>query len=734
MRVAAEDDMSKMTFSHPAKKWHEALPIGDGKTAVMVYGKRGGEKLDFNDATLWSGYPKDHDNAAAKDALPRAREAAFAGKYAQANAIVQGEMFGDYTEAYMPLASVKMSISGDRSQKYRRTLDLDNGEVVIEDGGVRRVAYVSAKYGVAVYSIKGKDLKVRISAASKLKFKRGARGGVFFVCGNAPDVALPNYLRTKLFPIRYNEGKAMAFALAVKAQSDGSVSVSPRGVTVSGATYVDLIARTETGFRGYDKMPLTSRKEIAERAVQALQKPFDVAAIEAEHNAEFAATMNRQRLDVAEITDGADEIYAQARSGNADAQAVQLLYEYAKYLMLSGSRDGQPLNLQGQWNNSVRPPWSSNLTTNINFEMNYWAASACRLDESLRPFHAAAREIAERGKRTAKVNFGADGFCCNHNVDIWRNTSPVQGDPEYMYSPLCGAWIACEAFSHGLTSGGGEGADVIEGAARFCLDYLAEREGVLTVCPSVSPETKFDCGGGRSAVGVGSAFELSVVRQTLTYCASATADMSLKSRCEQALQKLAPLEIKGGKLCEWSGGFDSAEKGHRHFSPLWGVYPGHVVERGSAEFDAAKALFDFRRANSSPGIGWSAAWAICLAGRFCDGAAADREISSFTSRSLLPNFFGFHPPCYFQIDGNLGFAAGINETLVTSDGGVLTLLPALPKILPSGRMRGLAVNGAHISFAWNEGKIIEFRSDKPVKVRRDNIAQGAKLINAEIAE
>ena len=380
MRVAAEDDMSKMTFSHPAKKWakkwHEALPIGDGKTAVMVYGKRGGEKLDFNDATLWSGYPKDHDNAAARDALPRAREAAFAGKYAQANAIVQGEMFGDYAEAFMPLASVKMSISGDRSQKYRRTLDLDNGEVVVEDGGTRRVAYVSAKDGVAVYSIKGKDLKVSISAASELKFKRGARGGVFFVCGNAPDVALPNYLRTKLFPIRYNEGKAMAFALAVKVQSDGSVSVSPRGITVSKATYVDLIMRTETGFRGYDQMPQTSRKEIAERAVNALQKSFDANAVRAEHNAEFSEMMNRQRLDVAEITDGADEIYARARSGNADAQAVQLLYEYAKYLMLSGSRNGQPLNLQGQWNNSVRPPWSSNLTTNINFEINYCAASA----------------------------------------------------------------------------------------------------------------------------------------------------------------------------------------------------------------------------------------------------------------------------------------------------------------------------------------------------------------------
>ena len=62
------------------------------------------------------------------------------------------------------------------------------------------------------------------------------------------------------------------------------------------------------------------------------------------------------------------------------------------------------------------------------------------------------------------------------------------------------------------------------------------------------------------------------------------------------------------------------------------------------------------------------------------------------------------------------------------------MLPALPEILPAGKMSGLAVNGVHISFAWKDGKVTEFEADKPVKVRRDNIAHGAKLINAEIAE
>ncbi|WP_052149335.1 hypothetical protein [Sphingomonas sp. Ant20] len=38
-----------------------------------------------------------------------------------------------------------------------------------------------------------------------------------------------------------------------------------------------------------------------------------------------------------------------------------------------------PANLQGVWNAAVRPPWSSNYTTNINLQMNYWLAESCNL-------------------------------------------------------------------------------------------------------------------------------------------------------------------------------------------------------------------------------------------------------------------------------------------------------------------------------------------------------------------
>ena len=725
--------MSEMYFTSPARRWKEAMPIGNGKIAVMVRGGARRERLDINDATLWSGYPRVHDNDKAKEALPKVRELIKAGEFKRAEEVVQAQMDGDYSQAYMPLGSLFIKISRGAKAGYRRALNIEEGVVTVRSGEVTRTAFVSHSDGVAVYSIAcSKSIEVKLTAKTPLRRERADEDGVFLLCGRAPDVALPNYLRGELFPIRYDEKKAMAFALAVIAQSDGKVSYRADGIRVNNASFVHFYFLTHTGFKDYKSMPESDAMAVAKECADLLKsKSLNYSDIYNRHISDFSSIMRRQQVQVADIDECAENIYSHARRGEADAKVVQLLYDFGKYLMLSGSRSSQPLNLQGQWNNSVRPPWSSNLTTNINFEMNYWAASACRLNECLRPFYKAIEELAERGECTARTNFGMSGSCCNHNVDIWRTTSPVKGDPQYMYSPLCGAWIACEAYRHAKITGE-DLTPVMEKFALFILDYLVELDGVLTVMPSVSPETKFACEGGASSVGVGSAFELTIVRQTLTYCGECSKDKTLKKRIEAALRMLAPLECGAIGLSEWSGGFDSVEKGHRHFSPLVGIYPFECIKRGEREFDAAHELFSHRLKNSSPGIGWSAAWAMCLAGRFCDTSAAERAFFGFTSRSVLPNFFAFHPPVYFQIDGNLGFPAAINETLVTCDNGTLTMLPALLKVMPNGKVHSLAVGGALLDFEWKDGQIVFLKANKPVRVRSLNLSPSVVLQNAEV--
>ena len=108
--------------------------------------------------------------------------------------------------------------------------------------------------------------------------------------------------------------------------------------------------------------------------------------------------------------------------------------------------------------------------------MNYWSLTKSGLDDCAEPFFRFVYEVVQSGKKTAKVNYGCGGSSCNHNVDIWRKTTPVKGNPCYMYAPLCGAWLANEVFSHykngKLLEYKEQIEEIVTQTAQFCNDYL----------------------------------------------------------------------------------------------------------------------------------------------------------------------------------------------------------------------------------------------------------------------
>jgi len=68
--------------------------------------------------------------------------------------------------------------------------------------------------------------------------------------------------------------------------------------------------------------------------------------------------------------------------GAVDNDFEALLFQYGRYLLISSSRPGGlPANLQGIWNDELKPAWYSQFTTNINIEMNYWLAEPTGLAE-----------------------------------------------------------------------------------------------------------------------------------------------------------------------------------------------------------------------------------------------------------------------------------------------------------------------------------------------------------------
>ena len=109
---------------NPLRSGPKPCPSATAGSARWVFGGVTSERLQLNEATLWSGAPRDWNNPGARAALPQVRAAALAGDYAKATELSK-QMQGLYSEAYMPLADLKLSFWGfEDATGYERTLDL----------------------------------------------------------------------------------------------------------------------------------------------------------------------------------------------------------------------------------------------------------------------------------------------------------------------------------------------------------------------------------------------------------------------------------------------------------------------------------------------------------------------------------------------------------------------------------------------------------------------------------
>ena len=129
---AARDPKTLVWYAHPADKWENALPLGNGRLGAMVFGRTDEEEIQLNEETLWSGGPYSTTVRGGYEALPEIRRLIFDGQLIRAHRLFGRHLMGHPVEQqkYQSLGSLvlKLEGSGDVSD-YRHELDLDTAVV-----------------------------------------------------------------------------------------------------------------------------------------------------------------------------------------------------------------------------------------------------------------------------------------------------------------------------------------------------------------------------------------------------------------------------------------------------------------------------------------------------------------------------------------------------------------------------------------------------------------------------
>ena len=726
-------------YDSPAQVWEEALPVGNGRLGAMVFGRFSEERIQLNEETYWSGGPYSTVVEGGHEKLPEIQRLLFEGKPLEAHKLFGRYLMGYPVEQqkYQSLANLHLFFPDEEEEDlsgYKRWLDLETGITCVEytkEGIMYRREVLSSAPDQVIL------VHITASKPGSISFRAELRGcrnqahsnyatDYFRMDGAGKDGLMVNGKSADYMGV---EG-ALRYRAQLKAiPKGGTMKVNDAELVIKNADEVTLCFVAATNFVNYKDVSADPVRRVDKYLSDIQGKSFQEMAEDAV--TDYQKYFNRVTLDLP-VTENSFLPTDKRMKGfaeTADPNLASLCYNFGRYVLISTSRPAtEAANLQGIWNEKMNPSWDSKYTTNINLEMNYWPVESGNLPDLAEPLITLVKELTDQGSQVAREHYGAGGWVFHQNTDLWRVAAPMDG-PTWGTFTTGGAWLTTQLWEHYLYSQDQEYLEeiypVIKGSVEFFMDFLVEHPNGkwLVTSPSTSPENPpkgpgyqyfYDEVTGSyyfTTICTGSSIDMQILTDLFGYYVKAAellgVDGDFANEVKSARARLVPPQIgKDGTLQEWTDDLEQLEDKHRHFSHMYGLYPGNVISvKRTPEFiDGCKAVLEQR---GDGGTGFSMGWKMALWARLYDGNRANKIFNNYIQTQACSQLFA---KCYtsMQIDGTMGVIAGITEMLVQSHEGVIDLLPALPDEWEEGSFNGVCVRGGfELDMAWKEKSITE---------------------------
>ena len=725
LNVAAAEHIIRL--NSPARDFEkDCLPIGNGHLGSMIFGGIEQEQITFNEDTVWIGDEQD------------------TGSYQ-----AFGDLFIDFEK---PTTGAKGKHSNKSSTigSYRRELNIDQSvhTITYEKSGVkyRRESFASHPADVMVFRLTA-DLKKAYSGTISLK---DAHNGAVQAEGN--KLSFSGMLSGKYRKAKENYAIRLQYeAQALVMHEGGTLKATDGKIAFKDCDSLLIILGGGTDYLNQRDKGWTQEhphQRITERLAKASTRSFD--ELLKEHIADYQVLFNRVTLNLGDTPENQKALpmperldtYRGAKAlkqkkmtyeadplnltgGKDDADLEELIFQFARYLMISCSRPGSlPANLQGLWNNSNNPPWRCDYHSDVNIQMNYWFVDQANLSECFTPLSEWLYSVVPVKREATKKKYGVRGWA-------HRSENGIFGGASYKWIPGDAAWIMQNIWDHYAFTLDNQYLEtraypLLKELCEFWEDSLIEwPDGKLVSPKSVSPE--------HGPKAEGNSYEQQLVYDLFTNYIEAAQELGKDEKFRKKVESmrsrlLKPKIGKWGQLQEWADDIDDPNDRHRHLSNLIAVHPGRQISPSTTPKLAEAARVSLN-ARGDGGTGWSKAWKISMWARLADGNRAYKLLKETVNGNFAGNLLAFHPP--FQIDCNFGYAAGVCEMLMQSQTGVINLLPSLPDKWSTGSVKGLKARGGfEVDMAWKDGKLTDVRV-KSLKGRPLTLMYGEKLKKME---